>query len=515
MGNSGFKGKTGALHSQLYKQDTGEDSANLTELLIETLAEAVFEENRKGYRDLFENVPTGIYRTTPDGRILMANPALVQMLGYSSFEELTSRNLEKEGFATPYLRAQFRELLEREDEVRGLESQWVRRDGTVIFVRENARAIRGERGDILYYEGTVEDITERKRAEEMLNESEQRYRTLAEHTYDLVIETNLDGRFLYVSPRHKHVLGYMPGELMNRNIFENIHPDDRAAVIAEFQSASRTFNSGHAVFRFRHKNGQWCWLESTGKPYRTATNEIRAVIASRDITERKQSEEQIRMALREKEVLLREIHHRVKNNLQFISSLLILESKYIRNSRAIAVFDEIRNRIRSMAIVHEQLYRSKNLAMIDSVPYIQDLVSNLLYSYNVRSNIVQLKMNIDEVPFNIDTAIPVGLIINELVSNSLKHAFPRGRKGEIRINLHSDGGNKFTLIVGDSGVGFPKGFDFSNIESVGLQLVLDLVEQLEGTIRLNTNHGTEFEITFEELKYNERGYDNGKTDPNC
>ncbi len=99
--------------------------------------------------------------------------------------------------------------------------------------------------------------------------------------------------------------------------------------------------------------------------------------------------------------------------------------------------------------------------------------------------------------------------------NSLKHAFPRGRKGEIRINLHSDGGNKFTLIVGDSGVGFPKGFDFSNIESVGLQLVLDLVEQLEGTIRLNTNHGTEFEITFEELKYNERGYDNGKTDPNC
>src|SRR5581483_6810798 len=171
MENSSFNGKTGALHSQLYKQDTGEDSANLTELLIETLAEAVFEENRKGYRDLFENVPTGIYRTTPDGRILMANPALVQMLGYSSFEELTSRNLEKEGFATPYLRAQFRELLEREDEVRGLESEWIRCAGARVFVREKARASRGEEGSVRYDEGTVEDISEQKRAENALREN--------------------------------------------------------------------------------------------------------------------------------------------------------------------------------------------------------------------------------------------------------------------------------------------------------------------------------------------------------
>ncbi|MGE5446252.1 MAG: PAS domain S-box protein, partial [Ignavibacteriales bacterium] len=130
--------------------------------------ERALMESEKRYRDLFENIPTGIYRTTPDGRILMANPALIRMLGYSSFEELTSRNLEKEGFATPYLRAQFRELLEREDEVRGLESEWIKCDNSPIFIRENAKVVRGEDGTVLYYEGSVEDVTDRKRAEDML-----------------------------------------------------------------------------------------------------------------------------------------------------------------------------------------------------------------------------------------------------------------------------------------------------------------------------------------------------------
>jgi len=138
---------------------------------METVAKVVFEENGGWYRDLFENIPAGVYRTTPDGRILMANPALIRMLGYRSFEELASRNLEKEGFSDPYMRTQFRELLEKEGEVRGLESEWIRQDGSIIFVRESARAICAEDGTILYYEGIVEDITERKWVENALKEN--------------------------------------------------------------------------------------------------------------------------------------------------------------------------------------------------------------------------------------------------------------------------------------------------------------------------------------------------------
>ncbi|HSE84444.1 MAG TPA: PAS domain S-box protein, partial [Thermodesulfobacteriota bacterium] len=265
-----------------------------TEIAERKRVEGALRESEENYRHLFENVPTGIYRTTPDGRILMANTTLIRMLGYSSFDELASRNLEREGFAVNYPRSQFKELLEREGEVRGLESAWIKRDNSVIFVRENTRAIRGEDGTVLYYEGTVEDITERKRTEEALWESEEKFRTLVEHSYDFIIETSVGGRFLYVNPKHKDVLGYEPSELLGQSIFENIHPDDRPAVMAEFQRALATFSSGHAAFRYRCKNGKWYWFEGTGKPYKTAGGEIRTVIASHDITEHKRIEDALR-----------------------------------------------------------------------------------------------------------------------------------------------------------------------------------------------------------------------------
>jgi len=158
--------------------------------------EGYMRESEERHRHLFENIPTGVYRTTPDGRILMASSALIRMLGYSSFDELASHNLEKEeGFQSINYRRQFKELLEREGEVIGLESQWMKLDGTPIFIRENARAVRGEDGAVMYYEGTVEDITERKRVEDTPRESEERYRTLIEHSYDLICEVRVKSRF--------------------------------------------------------------------------------------------------------------------------------------------------------------------------------------------------------------------------------------------------------------------------------------------------------------------------------
>ena len=204
-----------------------------------------------------------------------------------------------------------------------------------------------------------------------------------------------------------------------------------------------------------------------------------------DVTERKKAESQLKASLGEKEVLLKEIHHRVKNNLQIISSLLNLQAGYLQDNQAIELFQVSQSRIESMALIHEKLYQSKDLAQINLAEYIQDLVDSLFCSYEVRLKAIAVKLNIDDILVNLDTAIPCGLIINELVLNSLKHAFPSGKPGEIYISgMTSDSDNKFILIVGDNGIGLPPDFDFRNTESLGLQLVNILANQLEGTIAI-------------------------------
>ena len=220
-----------------------------------------------------------------------------------------------------------------------------------------------------------------------------------------------------------------------------------------------------------------------------------------EIGERLRMEEIIKGALKEKEVLLKEIHHRVKNNLQIISSLLRLQSGYIQDEKTLEMLKESQNQVRSMALIHEKLYRSEDLAQIYFDEYIRDLTDYLLQSNGAGLKATSLKVDADRVFLNIDTAIPCGLIINELVSNCLKHAFPDGRKGRICIRLHSVDHHDYTLIVDDNGVGFPQDLDFRNTQTLGLQLVNTLVEQLEGRIRLEDDNGTTFEISFSELKH--------------
>lgn len=220
--------------------------------------------------------------------------------------------------------------------------------------------------------------------------------------------------------------------------------------------------------------------------------------------QRLQTEDQIKASLKEKEVLLREIHHRVKNNLQIISSLLNLQSRYIKDKQVLHVFQESQDRIKSMVLIHKKLYQSKDLARIDFAEYVRSLIADLFRSYKADYDLITLKTNIDDVFLGIDTAIPCGLIINELVSNSLKYAFGDGQ-GEIRIDLHSEKEGKFTLIVSDSGVGFPEDLDFRNTESLGLQLACTLVDQLQGTIGLDRTGGTKFKIAFTEPKDKQGG----------
>jgi len=214
-----------------------------------------------------------------------------------------------------------------------------------------------------------------------------------------------------------------------------------------------------------------------------------------EIADRKWAEEQIKASLQEKEVLLKEIHHRVKNNLQIISSLLNLQAGYIEDEKTLEILKAGESRVASMAMIHEQLYLSGDLAKVNFTEYIENLVANLFNSYNVNSEAIALKINVDNVNLKLDAAIHCGLIINELISNSLKYAFPAGKEGEICIDLYRNN-NHFILTVSDNGIGFPKDLDFHNTASLGLQIVTALTNQLEGMIELNRDRGTEFKILF-------------------
>src|ERR1017187_3987161 len=205
--------------------------------------------------------------------------------------------------------------------------------------------------------------------------------------------------------------------------------------------------------------------------------------------------EKIETSLKEKEVLLKEIHHRVKNNLQIISSLLNLQSGYIKDKESIEVFKESQNRVRSMALIHEKLYQSKDMSQIDFSEYVSELISNLFSSYSLNSALITLHQNINNILLEIDLAINLGLIINELVSNVFKHAFPTGSKGNLYISLKNDEQN-YELIIEDDGIGFISEIDFRKTESLGLQLIIRLVEQIGGEIFLFRDNGTKFVIKF-------------------
>lgn len=190
--------------------------------------------------------------------------------------------------------------------------------------------------------------------------------------------------------------------------------------------------------------------------------------------------------------------------MQIISSLLNLQKQYVNDEEAVNVLKESQNRVKSMAMIHEKLYKSRNFSEINFADYIQSLVSDLFYSYGVDSNRVKTIILLEEVMMGLETAIPCGLIVSELVTNTLKYAFPNHGKGEFRIELHSHSDGLYDLIISDNGVGMPENINFDETETLGLQLVNSLVNQLEGTIELNRNNGTEFKIKFKELEYKER-----------
>jgi len=209
-----------------------------------------------------------------------------------------------------------------------------------------------------------------------------------------------------------------------------------------------------------------------------------------DITERKQAEEKLKTSLQEKETLLKELHHRVKNDMQVISSLLQLQANCIKDEKVREMFRECRERIHSMALVHEKLYQSKDLSRIDFTEYLNSLLPMLFRSYGTPSSSIKLESDLEQVSLSMNLATPLGLVLNELISNSLKHAFPDGRSGVVRVSLHTNPQSQLALTVSDDGIGLGKDFNLENTSTLGWKIVNILASQIGGTLNFQGNHGT-------------------------
>ncbi|MEE8432219.1 MAG: histidine kinase dimerization/phosphoacceptor domain -containing protein [Candidatus Desulfatibia sp.] len=347
------------------------------------------------------------------------------------------------------------------------------------------------------------EISERKQTEASLKESESRYRTFFEQDSDGVVVLDLEAaELIEFNDQVCRQLGYSKEEFALLRV-SDIEAKETAK---EIQAHIRKISSeGYDDFETlqRTKQGEIRHVHVTAQMIEIAGHPVCHCIW-RDITDRKQAEEKIKSSLKEKEVLLSEIHHRVKNNMQVIISLLNLQADKIEDKKYADILKKSQNRILSMALVHEQLYQSKDFANIDFGEYVKSFVNSLSVAHGVDTNKVKLNIDINDISFDLENAIPCGLIINELVSNSLKHAFPRQREGNISIALQPTNEDELELTVSDDGVGIPEDLDIEQTDTMGLHLVKMLAEQLEGKIELNRTEGTQFHFLLKRAKYKPR-----------
>ncbi len=373
----------------------------------------------------------------------------------------------------------------------------IRKDKTEVPIDDSGAPIKDKDGRTIGAVLVFRDVTGRRRAEEELRRSEQRLARSQEMAHLGSWELDLVKNKLTWSDEVFRIFGLRPQEFdaTYEAFLSAVHPEDRKAVDDAYSGSLR---DGRDIYEIEHRvvrkgTGEIRYVHEKCEHIRDKSGRIiKSIGMVQDITEVRVAEEIIKKSLAEKDLLLKEIHHRVKNNLQLISSLLHLEAMSPRGAGTPEIFRESQNRIKSICLVHEILYSTKDFSAISADSYVRELVKRIADTYDTSK--ISIKFDISETFFKINTAIPCGLILNELVTNAIKYAFP-DRKGTIRVCLCTNGdGNELT--VSDDGIGMPRDFDIGNTKSLGLKLVKSLTEQLEGKMEISCKKGTAFKITF-------------------
>ena len=447
----------------------------------------------------FANNPAAIALTRlDDGKFLDVNETWVTMTGYKRAEVIGRSARELPIWPTTAAAARYVRELRDKGSLHGWEQEFRNKSGGTYVAQLSAQLLTVHGEPVILT--TLVDITARKQAEDALAASEARLQFALETIQTGAWDLDLVDHTAHRSLEHDRVFGY--AELLPawtyEMFLEHVVPEDRAMVDSKFQHAVKTKGDWNIECRIRRADGAERWILAAGRHCPDAAGVVRRMAGIvQDITARKEAEEQIKAALTEKEVLLKEIHHRVKNNLQVIASLVSLQSDNLTDPKLLEVFGDVRDRVRTMALVHESLYQTGDLARLNLADYATGLMSHLWHAHRTVAGNVQLKLAITSVILPIDLAVPCGLIMNELTSNALKHAFPAGRRGEITVTAdHDPKSDTVCLCVRDNGIGLPAGWDWQQSNSLGMRLVHMLAGQLSGTVTTGPGPGAEFRVTF-------------------
>ena len=457
------------------------------------IAANALRESETRYRSLVTNLKEVVFQTDDAGFWTLLNPAWQEVTGFTVEESLGSLFLN---YVHPDDRERnnrlFLPLIERKKDHCRHEVRYLTKSGGYRWIEVFARLVVDNGDNITGTAGTLYDITERKLAEENL----VKQRIAIEAAIDGVAILDSSGRYTYLNPMHLELFGYKEQrDLLGQSWSVLYSPDEARRIEDEAFPALIRDGKWRGAATARRIDGSTFSEEVS----LTQIQDGGLVCVCRDITARLNAEETIRASLQEKEVMLKEIHHRVKNNMQIVSSLLNLQLGHLHDESARRLFIESQNRIASMALIHEKLYQSGDLSRIAFGEYLRDLTDNLLSAFGASARGISFELKISYVQLGIDTAIPCGLIVNEIVSNSFKHGFPNGGPGRIAIELDRAGDDQLRLVIRDNGRGIPADFDVRQTRSLGMQLVKTLVRQLRGTLEIVPGSGAAFVLTLREV----------------
>ncbi|MBI1836948.1 MAG: PAS domain S-box protein [Flavobacteriia bacterium] len=527
-----FKGYSHIIEAEISIVELKVEKEILYQCVIRDVTEKnknirALETSQQNYKSILENTPEGFLIVKND-KVIFANPEIFRLCNVYDKEKLDIfqlfHNSDQERFNEIYQEHIFSKSIQEKQlsiqhsnelitnvDVTLVKTTFGGDDATLLIIKDvsvqNKLSKEILRAEIAEETNKIlkEEISERIKTEKLLQDQYLRSKAIfdsSSNTLLFIFDMNHK-----ISSFNKHSENYfyqLTGKKLEENqlygvVFLELFKPKQLRYFQHLLNHVKKGKSERIEIKFINNDTKH-WLELFINPIFDTEGKVYEIsMVAHDITEKKRNEKEIVASLQEKEILLKEIHHRVKNNLQIISSILNLQSSFVQDQKILDILQDSRNRIRSMAMIHESLYRTTNFSSINFSNYIYNISSNLLATYRINEENINFKSNLNSVDLILDQAIPCGLMVNELITNAIKYAFPNNLKGEIKISLEEKE-NTVYLRVEDDGIGLPKDFDIENLESLGLQLVVSLTEQLNGNIEILKEKGTKFLITFEKAK---------------